>query len=196
MKRKISRNIFITTMVLFAMIVPATTKNLIQEKVYKIGDRGPAGWVFYDKGSYSDGWRYLEAASLDDTSDDVARHTFTWSSGKDIVTDAAGTEIGSGKANTEKIIKAQGDGKYAAALCSGYNACGENDWFLPSKDELALMFKNLAKMPYGRFNSGIYWSSSEAGVEHAWGQFIGQPENNHIGYSKYNRFFVRPVRAF
>lgn len=29
---------------------------------YKIGDWGPAmGYIFYDKGSYSDGWRYLEA---------------------------------------------------------------------------------------------------------------------------------------
>ncbi|HMA99566.1 MAG TPA: immunoglobulin-like domain-containing protein, partial [Spirochaetota bacterium] len=31
---------------------------------YKLRDRGPAyGWVFYDKGYYSDGWRYIEAAS-------------------------------------------------------------------------------------------------------------------------------------
>lgn len=35
-----------------------------------VGDRGPSGgWVFYDKGSYSEGFRYLEAAprDLDDT---------------------------------------------------------------------------------------------------------------------------------
>ena len=33
---------------------------------YKVGDEGPAGGIiFYDKGEYSDGWRYLEAAPAD-----------------------------------------------------------------------------------------------------------------------------------
>ena len=33
---------------------------------YKVGDVGPAGgYIFFDKGSYSDGWRYLEAAPAD-----------------------------------------------------------------------------------------------------------------------------------
>ncbi|GHU33390.1 hypothetical protein FACS1894172_11810 [Spirochaetia bacterium] len=34
-------------------------------KVYVIGDTGPAGGlIFYDKGDYSDGWRYLEVAPV------------------------------------------------------------------------------------------------------------------------------------
>lgn len=34
--------------------------------VYTTSSRGPAGgWVFYDKGEYSDGWRYLEVAPAD-----------------------------------------------------------------------------------------------------------------------------------
>ena len=35
-------------------------------KEYKVGDRGPSGgWVFYDKGKSTDGWRYLETAPGD-----------------------------------------------------------------------------------------------------------------------------------
>lgn len=33
---------------------------------YWVGKTGPAGgYIFYDKGEYSDGWRYLEAAPAD-----------------------------------------------------------------------------------------------------------------------------------
>lgn len=32
-------------------------------QVYQIGETGPAGGtIFYDKGSYSNGWRYMEVA--------------------------------------------------------------------------------------------------------------------------------------
>ncbi|NCC64554.1 MAG: hypothetical protein EOM15_07850, partial [Spirochaetia bacterium] len=43
-----------------------TLKDAGGEKIYSIGDRGPAsGIVFYDKGEYSDGWRYLEVAPVE-----------------------------------------------------------------------------------------------------------------------------------
>ena len=33
---------------------------------YKVGDIGPAGgYIFYDRGYYENGWRYLEAAPAD-----------------------------------------------------------------------------------------------------------------------------------
>lgn len=41
-------------------------KQLFGFHQYKIGEIGPAGgWVFFDKGYYSDGWRFLEAAPKD-----------------------------------------------------------------------------------------------------------------------------------
>ncbi|MCH3915901.1 MAG: chitobiase/beta-hexosaminidase C-terminal domain-containing protein [Spirochaetia bacterium] len=46
-------------------------------KTYSVGDEGPAGGkVFYDKGSYIDDWRYLEAAPADESG------TYTWYSAK------------------------------------------------------------------------------------------------------------------
>ena len=52
-----------TLLVLLAVLLICTSLYAID---YKIGDEGPAGGViFYDKGEYSDGWRYLEAAPAD-----------------------------------------------------------------------------------------------------------------------------------
>lgn len=52
---------------MFAVILCAASSDAwAQGKAYKIGDRGPAGgWIFNDKGYYSDGWRYFEAAPHD-----------------------------------------------------------------------------------------------------------------------------------
>ena len=111
--------------------------------VAAVGSEGLAGGiVFYDKGSYSDGWRYLEAAPSDQSTG------IQWSNGEyiDIKTNTA---VGTGKANTDAIIAAQGDGNYAAALCKNLTINGFSDWFLPSKDELDLMYTNLKKAGLG-----------------------------------------------
>ena len=115
---------------------------------------GPAGGiVFYDKGEYSDGWRYLEAPL---SSVDVYLDGWGWRSsfafgklrtnrGYDVV--GTSKEIGTGKANTEALIAAMDiDGKanmgsnnadyYAAKICSDYSYGGYDDWFLPSIEEL------------------------------------------------------------
>lgn len=43
-----------------------TAINLVAATSFSAGDIGPAGgWIYYDKGSYSDSWRYLEAAPSD-----------------------------------------------------------------------------------------------------------------------------------
>ena len=52
-----------TLLVIFILLVMCVS---LYADEYAIGDEGPAGGIiFYDKGEFSDGWRYLEAAPAD-----------------------------------------------------------------------------------------------------------------------------------
>ena len=90
--------------------------------------KGPAGgYVFYDKGSYSDGWRYLEAApadlrlirgvpTVDSSADGYDEATkkfifgYYWESFTSSDSSVVGTSIGigTGKTNTEKLVEVMG----------------------------------------------------------------------------------------
>jgi hypothetical protein len=84
---------------------------------------------------------------------------------------------------------------YAAKLCADYRGGGYDDWFLPSKDELNLMYQNLKAQNLGGFSDvGYYWSSSEYGANGAWGQHFGFGGQYDDARNYESR--VRPVRAF
>lgn len=128
----------------------------LTSKEYSIGDTGPAGGiVFYDKGFYSDGWRYLEAAPSD-----IGEYAFGYYRPYNKVNNKmVGTAqpIGSGRYNTEKLVeymdivgKAYSNNsgeatysEYAAKKCLDYSYGEYDDWFLPSRDELCEMYKAL-----------------------------------------------------
>lgn len=161
--------------------------------VFALRDTGPAGGlIFYDKGNYSDGWRYLEAAPGDQES------KVKWYRGTYITTGANGTAPGTGKTNTAVIVSAQGAGTYAAMLCDNlsltHNGISYDDWFLPSKDELNLMFMNLKNKGYGGFQNLNYWSSTEAGETHAWYKDFRFGASDY--HNKSIEYTIRAVRAF
>lgn len=156
---------------------------------------GPAGGlVFYDKGEYSNGWRYLEATPSDISTDSQ------WYKGnfKDWINiKGTGDAIGTGKANTAVIVAAQGSGSYAAALCDDLVLGGFDDWFLPSKDELNLLYTKLHKKGLGGFTFKTYWSSSHASFHNVWGQnFKDGRQFTFSGWGQKAGDHVRAVRAF
>jgi len=140
-----------------------------------------AGFTMTDSGEIC---HYLEAAP-----DDLG--IFAWATSyKDI--NGTGTGIGTGRKNTAIILAADAAAP-AAKACKGYSGGGKTDWFLPSKDELNLLY--LSRNFVGNMVTDWYWSSSQKyddGV--AWEQDFydgSQPIDYMDGY-----FYVRTVRAF
>ena len=176
---------------------------------YALRDIGPAGgYIFYDKGNYlkadfiivkasgngtvpitptySD-WRYLEAASSDSPSAE-------WGCDGTLIPGADGTAVGTGEQNTIDIEAGCTTPDTAADICANLSLGGYTDWFLPSKDELNLMYENLKVSGVGGFAGYYYWSSSEYGAHYAWYQnFYNGNQNNYLKYGTYR---VRAVRAF
>ena len=167
--------------------------------VYKIGHTGPMGGiVFYT----SDGGLHgLEAAPEDLLVADFGCY------GTDI-SGADGTAIGTGKQNTVDILADCNEDRIAANYAANYVwPNGQADGFLPSKDELNLMWKNLADSdgngentglsdPYnlGGFATANYWSSSESNSDFAWIQSFAN--GIYFDIRKDGGLNVRAVRAF
>jgi hypothetical protein len=104
--------------------------------------------------------------------------------------------IGSGQANTIAIITScSTPPEYAAQECNELVFNGFSDWFLPSKDELDLMYHNLRVNGFGNFGNEWYWSSSEISATEAWSQLflVG---NQYDDNTKESTFFARAIRVF
>jgi hypothetical protein len=134
------------------------------EKVYNIGDTGPAGGlVFFDMGFYIDGWRYLEAAPQDYPTRVKFANRYHADIGVGKVLFNTDTGVGTGKQNTSRIVSLlneQGETLRATQIVGVPKYGGYDDWFLPSRDELNMMYKNLKNKKMGEFSNAIYWSSS------------------------------------
>lgn len=117
-----------------------------------------------------------------------------WYNGTYTSTGATGTAIGNGATNTNNIVTVQGVGNYAARLCDTLTLGGYTDWYLPSKDELNLIYQN--RNSIGGFSTTAgYWSSSEADVNDAWSQNFSN--GTQISFNKNNTSnATRAVRSF
>jgi hypothetical protein len=184
MKKVIVFLVFLLTLAVLIGLAGCTTPL-----TYTVGDTGPAGGlIFYDKGICTDGWRYLEAAPSDQSTG------AEWGCEGVEILGADGTAVGTGEQNTIDIEAGCTTAGTAADICANLSLDGYSDWFLPSKNELNLMYENLKVAGFGGFADEVYWSSSEIAVGNVYLQNLG---NGFIGNtSKFALLRVRAARAF
>ena len=157
------------------------------------GDVGPSGgFVFYVNPNYAtDGWRYLEAAPFDQSAG------APWGCFRHAIAGARGTAVGTGRKNTSDIVLACNDPQSAAALCANLVVNGVTGWFLPSRDELALMYTNLKATGVtdfgtrGSADNFSYWASTQATTDMAHHIDFADAGRQHYD----DKDFPRRVRA-
>ena len=126
----------------------------------------------------------------------------TWYSGSYLDTYASGSGLFDGDGNCYRIRRSQGDcaSCNAAEICLDLTIGVYSDWYLPSKYELNLMYRNIGQGNalglgnVGGFANFNYWSSTENDANFAWNQYFTNGFQDYV--SKSYTFYVRAVRAF
>lgn len=109
-----------------------------------------------------------------------------------IQTDINSQAIGDGLTNTNAMVAVYGAG--ASVLARNYNGGGFTDWFVPTLNELRIIFNN--RLFIGGLNTSFYWSSSEqvGSASQAWGKFGST--GGEVALNKGGIVAVRPCRYF
>ncbi len=127
-----------------------------------LGDDGPAGGlIFYDKGSYSNGWRYLEFGQ------EIQGGDKNWGC---LTTNNTSFSLGRGYENTINVINNYNNNNcsespQAFLACAGLQRNGFDDWFLPSANELQELYQYRNQLALG---AKRYWSSTESTAQIAY----------------------------
>lgn len=182
---------------------PATKKYVDENSPpqNEIGDFAQGGIVFW----VDETGRHGLVCSEEDQS-----NSMRWDAGSYIYTRARGFGLFTGEKNTLLIIASHAtvdDGNtYAARVCNEYKISKDgkvyNDWYLPSKDELNLLYQNKSMIDIAAIENGgsafiedWYWSSTEGNASGlAWRQYFGDGSTYDFGKSA--EYSVRAIRAF
>ena len=157
-----------------------------EEVTYQVGDLAEGGIVFYVDETGQHG---LVAAMED------LEETYHWGCYGDIMLGADQQGIGFGLQNTNEILLSCSDRPIAASVALDYQFNEFSDWYLPSKDELRLIYTDIGNID--GFVDNFYWSSSENdSVNYGWGTNFSNGWQTVTNYSEEYTAYVRPIRAF
>ena len=183
-----------------AYVVSMSTQNeTFGLRNYQVTDITPSGGlIFYDRGYYEDGWRYMEVAP---------RHTefsATWfHTTYPLNIESLEEGVGYGDYNTELInsrlpkpdpgLEHIQENK-ASQRSAKLEVNGITGWFLPSLGELSLIHSELYENDLGDIRPMPHWSSSVRSYNPIVFHF-GQGRAGY-GYKKDQPYWVRAVRKF
>lgn len=162
----------------------------------QIGDRGPGGGTVFYVAEQLESWgRYIEAAPAGwykgRPDPNVEPFCYEKTNVLDRFPDTS-PAIGTGKVNTDKLLKDCPNG--AAAIARTYRGGGFVDWSLPSKDEFNEMYFEIPSLGLNE-PTPWYWSSTTT--------IYGQVSSFYVPFARWDGTFsdsndahVRPVRHF
>jgi hypothetical protein len=172
-----------------------------------VGDSYGGGKIFYILKSGDAGYDANIQHGLIAATSDQYTGNIPWSKNTILIGNTSQL-IGSGLANTTRIISLQGNtGNYAAKIARDYISNGYSDWYLPSVNEMKELIAQRAIVGGFTLNS-YYWTSSEYttnlaqtdGSTYANTAWIQQnqsiiPVPGEAGKT-YGNVAVRPIRSF
>lgn len=168
-----------------------------EAKTYEVGQEGPAGGIIVYRNPDGDSsWEYIEVAPAGWAGTDTDP-SYQWGARKHKVGELK-EDLGSGAENTERIVQVVGEyesGMFAALACGQAVIGGYDDWYLPSDQELLLLYENLHLKGLGSFLlDDSYYSSTEGTSLNA--HILNFQKGQIKSSSKSSPKYVRPVRRF
>lgn len=117
------------------------------------------GYVVFDKGETTEGWRYLEA------SPEQSSFYNDWGCSGSFMSNTF-EDFGKGLDNTNHIVSNCGEASYAAKTALNYSYGGYSDWFLPSRLEAIVTMRSL--MDLNALENIYHWTSTEINSNQAY----------------------------
>ena len=173
--------------------IPTSSSSVNARKnTYKVGD-------YYDDGKKQGVVFYVDATGQHGKIVSLVQVKKQWCTEKqDEKKNEVGTSSASdGKANTDKVMSLSDKAQYPAFV---WCRAKGNDWYLPARDELKLLYSvrdtinRTLNERGGNTLSSIYWSSTEYNRSSAWIVLMSSGDTYSNG--KYDDLSVRAVSAF
>jgi hypothetical protein len=151
---------------------------------------------FYSK-NYQGGYIFQmnsDGTGMTVSTEDISS-TASWGCAGMTINGADGQDVGDGLVNCDSILSQCNDPLGAATLCDQYSVSAQNDWYLPSQQELVLIYQRIHLKNLGGLGDNYYWSSTEGATANTGKHILFL--NGSIGEStKSNSYSVRAVRNF